>query len=90
MRLAWTWTVPFGEPVEPEEYSQKQASSAVVGAGGEGAARGLEERCERPMPGDRLAGDDDVLEVRQTESRGANVGAEAPRRRARGLGCPEA
>ncbi len=26
-------TVPFGMPVEPEEYSQKQASSRVVGAG---------------------------------------------------------
>src|SRR5690242_20908366 len=32
--LEWTWTVPFGIPVEPEEYSQKQASSQVVGAGG--------------------------------------------------------
>ncbi len=31
--LECTCTVPFGMPVEPEEYSQKQGSSRVVGAG---------------------------------------------------------
>ena len=31
--LECTCTVPLGVPVEPEEYSQKQASSRVVGAG---------------------------------------------------------
>ena len=30
--LECTCTVPFGMPVEPEEYSQKQGSSLVVGA----------------------------------------------------------
>jgi hypothetical protein len=32
-RLPWVWTVPLGLPVEPEEYSQKAASSASVSVG---------------------------------------------------------
>src|SRR5574342_347735 len=31
--LECTCTVPLGMPVEPDEYSQKQGSSQVVGAG---------------------------------------------------------
>ncbi len=31
--LECTCTAAFGTPVEPEEYSQKQGSSEVVGAG---------------------------------------------------------
>ncbi len=32
-RFACVCTVPFGLPVEPDEYSQKPMSSAAVGAG---------------------------------------------------------
>jgi hypothetical protein len=30
IRLDWMCTVPFGAPVEPDEYNQKQGSSQVV------------------------------------------------------------
>ena len=36
IRLACRWTVPLGCPVEPDEYSQKQGSSAQVAAGANG------------------------------------------------------
>src|SRR4026208_2646908 len=79
-----TCTVPFGNPVEPEEYNQKHASSRVVGAGASCglpfASTSLNARCP-------FANEDDCVVVPETitcfrngnlPSRGVKAGRTAP------------
>src|ERR1017187_8729452 len=50
MRLDWICTVPLGVPVEPDESSQKQASSQVVGGGSQAAPAFAISSCKDIWP----------------------------------------